>query len=139
MEMQSSVRCDIISTLNQKRTPLRDLFFSDFNIDLLQRGLRQHVKNETGLAIDRQNENDLMVFMRTVYINNALVPNKELCEQVKWMNSKVIELASRQVISGLAGYIDYLRDASTLYVPNAIPEITSLYGKKIDINTKIGL
>lgn len=137
--MESSVRTDVIETLNQTRTPLSDLYFSDFNIDLVQRGLRQHVKNETGLAVDKQNRTDLMVFMRTVYINNALVPNKELCEQVKWMNTRVIELASRQVISGIAGYIDYLRDASTLYVPNAIPENTSLYGKKIDINTKIGL
>jgi hypothetical protein len=139
MEMESSVRTDMIETLNQKRTPLSDLYFSDFNIDLIQRALRQHVKNETGLAVDRQNQNDLMVFMRTVYINNALLPHKELCEQVKWMNSKVIEIASRQVISGVSAYIDYLRDASTLYVPNAIPENTSLYGKKIDINTKIGL
>lgn len=137
--IETNTRCDVIETMNQQKTPLSELFFSNYNLDLIQRGLRQSVKDKTGLSIDKQNPTDLLQFMRTVYINNAMAPDTEICEQVKWMNTKVIEITERQVISGISGYVDYLRDASTLYVPNAIPQNTSLYGKKIDINNKIGL
>lgn len=137
--IETNTRCDVIETMNQQKTPLSELFFSNYNLDLIQRGLRQSVKDKTGLSIDKQNPTDLLQFMRTVYINNAMTPDTEICEQVKWMNTKVIEITERQVISGVSGYVDYLRDASTLYVPNPIPQNTSLYGKKIDINNKIGL
>ena len=124
--------------MNQQRTPLSDLFFSEFNTNLVQRAIRQSFYNKTGLAIDRQDPFDLMTIMRSVYITNSMEPSEKLCEQVKWMNEKTIDLAVGQIETGVAQQIDYFRDASRLAIPNELPKSTSVYGKKIDINTKIG-
>jgi len=65
-------------------------------------------------------------------------PSEKVCEQTKWMNEKTINIAVGQIETGVAQQIDYYRDASRLAIPNALPQSTSVYGKKIDINTKIG-
>ena len=44
-----------LDSLKQVETPLNTLFFSEFNQNLLQRGIRQSFKNKTGISIDRQN------------------------------------------------------------------------------------
>ena len=56
--------CDALhlNTLKQCPTPLNTLFFSDFNKNLLQRGIRQAFKNKTGISIDYQNH------LRSVYL-----------------------------------------------------------------------
>ena len=124
--------------MNQQRTPLSDLFFSEFNTNLVQRAIRQSFYDKTGLAIDRQNPFDLMTIMRSVYITNSMEPSDKICEQVKWMNEKTIDIAVGQIETGVSQQIDYFRDASRLSIPNELPKSTSVYGKKININTKIG-
>src|SRR5210317_627721 len=65
--------CDSLhlDSIQQCETPLNTLFFSDFNKNLLQRGIRQAFKNKTGIAIDYQNPDDLYGIMRMVFINNS--------------------------------------------------------------------
>jgi hypothetical protein len=59
-----------LESIKQCETPLNTLFFSDFNQNLLQRGIRQGFKNKTGIAIDYQNKDDLYSIMRVVFIKN---------------------------------------------------------------------
>ena len=82
-----------INTLRQSETPLNKLFFSEFNTNLIQRGIRQHFKNKTGIAIDYQNINDVFVIMRTVFINNSGDPYENIEAQVRMMNEQVLEAA----------------------------------------------
>ena len=62
-----------IDSLKQCETPLNTLFFSEFNTNLLQRGIRQMFKNKTGIAIDRQNPDDLYSLMRVVFIITLVI------------------------------------------------------------------
>ena len=48
-----------LDSIQQCETPLNTLFFSEFNVNLLQRGIRQTFKNKTDIAIDYQNTDDL--------------------------------------------------------------------------------
>jgi len=129
-----------VNTLKQTSTPLNKLFFSEFNTNLIQRGIRQHVKNKTGIAIDYQNVNDVFVLMRTVFINNSGDPYNNIDAQVKYMNEKVIETAYDQIQSGLSQYINYIRDAESLATPLAQPMNTSTQGLKIgDAKENIGI
>ena len=128
--MKSTLNCNILQTVNEGRTPLTDLFFSEFNTNLVQRAIRQKFKNSTGIAIDKQNYDDLLMVMRAVYIQNRMSPSSDLCSQVKWMNEKTINICIGQINTGVSQQIDYFRDASQLYVPNPLPISTSLYGKK---------
>ena len=128
-----------LDSLKQVETPLNTLFFSEFNQNLLQRGIRQSFKNKTGIAIDRQNPADLYSMMRVVFINNAGDHNARVNEQVKFMNTRVIEAALGQIQTGVSQYMAYVQDIDTISVPLDQPMNTSTVGKKIPKNMKIGV
>lgn len=128
-----------LDSLKQCETPLNTLFFSEFNQNLLQRGIRQAFKNKTGISIDYQNKDDLYSIMRVVFINNSGDHHTRINEQVKMMNGRVIETAISQIQTGVSQYMAYVRDIDTLSVPLDQPINTSTYGKKIEKNTKIGI
>tara|TARA_B100000497_G_scaffold26157_1_gene30861 strand:+ start:1589 stop:1996 length:408 start_codon:yes stop_codon:yes gene_type:complete len=128
-----------LDSLKQVETPLNTLFFSEFNQNLLQRGIRQSFKNKTGISIDRQNPNDLYSMMRVVFINNAGDHYARVNEQVKFMNTRVIEAALGQIQTGVSQYMAYVQDIDTIAVPLDQPMNTSTVGKKIPKNMKIGV
>jgi hypothetical protein len=128
-----------LDSLKQTETPLNTLFFSKFNQDLLQRGIRQTFKNKTGIAIDRQNPDDLYSIMRVIFINNAGDHHVRINEQVRFMNSRVIDTAVSQIQTGVAQYMSYVQDIDTIAVPLAQPINTSTVGKKLPKNMKIGI
>ena len=115
--------CDALhlNTLKQCPTPLNTLFFSEFNMNLLQRGIRQSFRDQTGVSIDYQNPSDLYSIMRVVFINNSGDPNTNVQEQVRYMNGIVIKTASSQIQTGVSqymashpsfSYLDYQRNLS---------------------------
>jgi hypothetical protein len=128
-----------LDSLKQCETPLNTLFFSEFNQNLLQRGIRQAFKNKTGIAIDRQNPDDLYGIMRVVFINNSGDHYKAVNQQVRMMNERVIETAIGQIQTGVSQYLSYVQDIDTISVPLAQPINTSTVGMKMDKNEKIGI
>lgn len=133
--------CDSLhlNSIKQTPTPLNTLYFSEFNMNLIQRAIRQKFKDETGVAIDYQNRDDLFSIMRVVFINNAGNHTTAINEQVKFMNSIVIKTALGQIRSGVAQYMGYVRDIDSISVPPEPPANTSTYGNKLPINDKIGV
>lgn len=115
-------------------TPLNELFFSEFNIDMLQRGIRQSFKNLTGISIDKQSRDDLLSLMKVVFIDNSSDHYAGVRNQVRLMNEIVIKRAVEQISSGVSQYIGYRNDIETLKNPFAVPINTSTYGKKIDLS-----
>jgi hypothetical protein len=128
-----------LDSLKQCETPLNTLFFSEFNRNILQRGIRQAFKNKTGIAIDRQNSDDLFSLMRVVFINNSGDSYSHVNEQVRFMNGRVIETALGQIQTGVSQYMSYVQDIDTIAVPLAQPINTSTVGKKLPKNMKIGI
>jgi hypothetical protein len=128
-----------LDSLKQCETPLNTLFFSEFNQNLLQRGIRQAFKNKTGIAIDRQNPDDLYGIMRVVFINNSGDHHSRVNEQVREMNARVIQMALGQIQTGVSQYMSYIEDIDTISAPLDLPKNTSTYGNKIGKNNKIGI
>lgn len=133
--------CDslYLNSIKQTPTPLNTLFFSEFNINLLQRAIRQKFKDDTGVSIDYQNPDDLFSIMRVVFINNAGNHTTGINDQVKFMNSIVIKTALGQVRSGVAQFMGYMRDIDTAAIPPNAPANTSTYGMKLPVDAKIGV
>jgi hypothetical protein len=128
-----------LDSIQQCETPLNTLFFSEFNKNLLQRGIRQAFKNKTGIAIDYQNPDDLYGIMRMVFINNAGDHHTRVNEQVKFINERVIQTALSQIQTGVSQYIAYAKDIDTISVPLDQPINTSTTGNKLGFNDKIGI
>jgi hypothetical protein len=129
----------MITSMHKTTTPLNAAFFQQANLERIQAMLRKQFKDETGLSIDRQNPRDVMTFMRYVYINNAMNPYGNIESQMTRMNQQVVDKMLPQVREGVSAYILYVRDASTNYVPNPLPKNTTLAGKSLPINNRIGM
>lgn len=121
----------IVRTMRQVDTPLSSLFLSDFNLKRLQNDIRKTFKVQTGIAIDNQDQDDMLTLMRMVFINNSFNPYGNLPEQLELMNSIVVKTAVGQIGTGVSQYIGYIRDISTPLVPEPRPINTSLYGERM--------
>ena len=135
----ADVRTSMITSMHKTTTPLNAAFFQQANLELIQAMLRKQFRDETGLSIDRQNPRDVMTFMRYVYINNAMNPYGNIEAQIARMNRQVVDKMLPQVREGVSAYILYVRDASTSYVPNTLPVNTTLSGKRVSINNRVGM
>ncbi len=133
------IRQPILNTMRQAPSPLSNAFFSQRNMNQIQNSIRNSIKSETGLNIDRQNDNDLATIMRYIYITNSLNPGADVTSQVMLMNHRTKDKALEQVRSGLAERIGYLRDIVEPIRPNPLPVSTTTYGNKIPYNNKIGI
>jgi len=128
-----------LNSMMQCETPLNALYFSEFNKNILQRGIRQAFKDRTGISIDYQNPDDLYGIMRVVFINNSGNHHKAVNTQVKAMNARVIETALSQIQTGVSQYIAYVSEIDTTRNIMDKPVNTSTVGKKLPYNNKIGL
>jgi len=128
-----------MNTIKQCPSPLNTLYFSAFNQDLLQRGIREKFKQVTGIKIDTQNSDDLLTLMRYVFINNSGDHHDKIYAQVRAMNTIVIDTAVGQIKTGVAQYLAFVKEVDTVATPLDQPVNTSTYGNKIGINDKIGM
>ena len=126
-------------------TPLTFLFFSDKNINNIQNILRYNVNKETGYVIDNQSNTELMIVMRSIFLEYSLHPKlidekmsseerRELLVkytmEVERLNHIVINATLPKVISQIQQYVDYLRDASQQPYYMDKPKNESVAGQK---------
>jgi hypothetical protein len=119
----------ILRTVQQTETPLGLMFFSELNMNRIQKMIRQKFKDQTGISIDYQNQRDVLTLMRMVYINNSIDPwNQALDQQLQVMNDTVVKTAIAQIGTGVNQYIGYIRDISSPQQVNELPISTTTYG-----------
>lgn len=126
-------------------TPLTFLFFSDKNIESVQRLLRFVVHKEIGQSIDNQDTTELMIVMRSIFLEYSRHPKliddtmsaqmkdallKQYTNEVDRLNQLVVNETVPRIISGLQQYLDYLKDASTQPIPHQLPKSMSSTGTK---------
>ena len=122
----------ILRTVQQTDTPLGLMFFSELNMNKIQKQIRQQFKDKTGIAIDYQNQKDILTLMRMVYINNSRDPwSQALDQQLQTMNDSVIKTAIGQIGTGVNQYISYIRDISSPQQINDLPVSTTTYGNSM--------
>lgn len=130
---------NILVSLQQTATPLNSLYFSEFNLNLVHQAIRQQVKKKTGMSIDKQNTTDLLAIMRSVFINNSSDPYSAVCEQVRQMNTVVINTAAQQIYTGVSQFMDYNIDIETPFNTLPNPINTNMHGNKIGTEYNIGI
>ena len=106
------------------------LFFSQKNVDILQQGIRYSIYTRTNRTIDNQNERELRVIMRSIYLQYSRNLPTNIVEQVKELNSRVLDQVIPKIIIEMNQYSTYLKDASSLPIPLERGESTSSAGTK---------
>jgi hypothetical protein len=126
-------------------TLLSFLFFSKQNIINIQNNLKYLIFKELDQIIDYQDNNVLIIIMRSIYLEYSrhpkildptMSPNikkillKQYSDEVARLNDLVISETVPNIISQLQQYVDYLYDASKLQIPIDKPISTSVAGTR---------
>ena len=123
-------------------TPLADAFFSKENVDNLQNIIRSGVQvkcqndadpilvGHKPVVIARQNDTELYVIMRSIYLQYGRNLNSNIAEQVNRLNKLVANEAMPKIITALKQKIKYLDDIQNLPVPLERAQNISNAGEK---------
>jgi hypothetical protein len=122
----------------QERSLLSDVFFSSENIELLQKLIIHNVWNmsERQYKIGRQNETELVVIMRAIYLEYSQNLNCNIKKQIRVLNDKVLKYAVDVIIVNIKQQKEYInqldqplqmidRGISTTVTGNKMKELTT--------------
>jgi hypothetical protein len=113
-------------------TPLGEIFFSPDNIKRLQNKIKKSIfiksNGKYKLQID-QNESDLLVVMRAVYIQDSYNSPYRIIHQVKELNEKVINRILPDMITNIKQNEEYLNIIDKPIDPIPLPVNVSRAGR----------
>jgi hypothetical protein len=113
-------------------TPLGELFFCTDNIRRLQNKIKKSVfiesKGKYKLDAD-QNESDLLVVMRAVYIQDSYNSPYRIVHQVKELNQKVINRILPEMITNIKQNEEYINAIDRPIDPIPLPVNVSRAGR----------
>jgi hypothetical protein len=123
---------DAIKNMHSKNE-LSEVFFSRQNIDYLQDAMRYLVyeKSCKKHVIDKQSETELLIVMRSIYIQYGEHKPYGLAEQVKQLNTTVLNFCVPKILEEIRMYLHYRQDISALPVPMGRGEFVSAKGTKV--------
>ena len=92
-----------------------ELFFSPLNIRALQQGIRYrvYVASSGTHIIANQSEEELMIIMRSLYIDYSKNLPFDYVGQVKSLNARVIDYAVPRIVEEANMRTHYLKDINT--------------------------
>uniref|UniRef100_A0A6C0E0K5 Minor capsid protein P8 central region domain-containing protein n=1 Tax=viral metagenome TaxID=1070528 RepID=A0A6C0E0K5_9ZZZZ len=126
-------------------TLLTYLFFSEKNVMNIQNLIKMIVSRETGYVVDNQSNNELLIIMRSIFLEYSAHPKlidpsmssdekadlyKKYTEEVRRLNDIVINSIVPKLISQMIQYVTYLQDASEQPKYMDRPINDSVSGKK---------
>ncbi len=117
---------------NYSSTCLAETYFSRENINILQEGIINAVYNKSNgkYSIGKQSEEELMIVMRSIYFQYGKNLNFNINDQIKELNTKVINWCVDEIISNINQYYSYIKNVSTLPVPMERAQLSSQKGTK---------
>lgn len=132
------------NTLNYslEESPLSKLYFSRENVENVQTELKKTVyelcQRDTDpiltphkpIIIGRQNDLQLQIIMRSIYLQYAKNVDYNIAEQIRELNSLVIREAVPDIITNIKQYFGYTADAQRLPLPIDLPKNPSSRGEK---------
>ena len=104
-------------------TEVNKAFFSQENVDRLQDRIRATVRGMVNADIDRQSDVDLMLVMRSYYLQYA-------GESLDQLNDRVVAFCANRVAVEVEAYRYYRKDILDFPAPIARPIDTQVYGTR---------
>ena len=111
---------------------LSKLFFSENNIDLIQLELKKTVyeKTDKKYLIDRQSDTELLIVMRSIFLQNSKNLDYDLKNQILQLNNLVLNYCVENVISGILAHVGYIKDIEQPYVLMEHPQNVNSAGTR---------
>ena len=116
-----------------ERTTMSDIFLSEKNINLIQLKIINIINNKYKYKISKQSKNELIIIMRSVYLNNATnnYSNKQdIRNELNKLNNLVISYCVKNIVNNIKSHELYLKKINNDLKPNELPKPTSIKGEK---------
>lgn len=114
---------------NSQPTMLIENFFSDANLQNVQRKLRNEVKRRTNLSIDNQSCDEIYQVMLYVFRTYGRNVQTKVSQEVAYLNDIVIHTITPDVVSNVLQYVNYIKDISQQPIPMDHGRSTSIKGE----------
>jgi hypothetical protein len=111
-------------------TSLNEEFFSQANVDRLQEQIRATVRQMVNADIDRQNDVDLKLVMRSYYLQYAENNPQDTVEELQLLNERVVNFCANRIAVEVEAYRYYRKDILDFPAPIAHPLQTNVYGTR---------
>ena len=111
-------------------TPLNGQFFSQGNIDLLQARIQGDVRQMVGASIDRQSDPDLMMVMRSYYLQYARNDPNDAQGELAELNDRVVAFCANRIAVEVEAYRYFRKDILDFPDPIARPIDVQIYGTR---------
>ena len=122
-------------TGNWENTILSELFFSKENILALNNAIRKgiHDKSNGLYLIGPQDQDQLKIIMRSLYLQSALNLETNITEQIAALNKLVLNYCIPQIYGEIQGYVKYTQDVSSMYTPMDRPVYANVNDKTLEL------
>lgn len=111
-------------------TPLNKLFFSQGNIDTLQSQIQSTVQQMVNATISRQSDSDLLLVMRSYYLQYAQNNPDRLADELAELNTRVVNFCANRIAVEVEAYRYYRKDIMDFPAPIANPMNVKQYGTR---------
>lgn len=120
------------NTGNQQKSKLSDLYYSQANIDYLQDEIVRQVfeKSDGKYRIAKQNEDELIIVMKSIFLQNARNSDIDLQYQINVLNKLVLDYCVDNVYVNLLQYVKYIDDITKEQTIMDRPQNVDIKGSK---------
>jgi hypothetical protein len=117
---------------NLETNPVACLFFGPENVSILQTGMRNMVLNKTcgRISIGDQSVDELLIIMRSMYLNHSKNSILDVVSQVRELNKRVLQFAVPRIIEEAKMHQAYIKRISELPTPLDHGKNDSVKGSK---------
>lgn len=119
-------------SFSRQGTAVSDLFFSDLNRDALQDGIRYKVYQSSPekYVIDRQDDTELLLVMRSIFLQNAKNAVDHVVEQVRDLNQAVLNYCVPEILQQIRMQAYFVQDTAQLPRPLERSQCVSSAGRR---------
>lgn len=117
-------------------TEEQKLFFSGKNIENLQNLMIYHVWNQSGkkYRIGRQDPNQLLIIMKSIYLQYGSNTENNLIAQIKRLNAFVLDYSVKNILANIEQHKHYKNTVSKIAKPMDLPKYISSSGTRTNPN-----
>ena len=110
---------------------LSKIYFCQSNIDLLQDSIIEGVfKVSNGTKISKQSEDELLIIMRSIYLQHSKNQPNNIQQQIHELNKLVLEYCIPNINSSIKQYNGYIHDITKQQTVMDKPQSVSVKGDK---------
>ena len=109
---------------------LSDTFFSNQNMNTIQLLLRKRIYEKTKYTIGKQDNTELQIIMRSIFLEYARHLPTQIQEQVQELNNRIVQLCIPNMISEIRQYIHYVHEVENMPIPLDMPKNVSSAGTR---------